>query len=337
MALYVIRRTGWALLLVWLVTVFTFVLSHVIPGNPAAFMAGFGATRQEIRALTIQMGLTKPLLVQYGDYISGLFRLQLGTAAATGDAVTIDLAHYLPATIELVVISFALYVIIAIPLGTWAAQSQGRLVDVVLRVATIIGSGVPVFWLGILLQELFFARLGWLPDGGELAIGAAPPPHYTGIYLIDSAVAGQGSVFGQTVLHLVLPVATIVIAMLAVGLRSTRASVLQELRRPYVRTARAKGVSEIKLMASHVLRNALNPVISLLSLQFGYLLGWIVLVETVFDWPGIGLYMYNSIQSLDYDPIMAITLLIATVFIVVNLLADLTYPLLDPKLRDAGF
>jgi ABC-type dipeptide/oligopeptide/nickel transport system permease component len=336
MGVYVVRRAGWAVLLVWLVTVFTFVLSHVIPGNPAAFLAGFGATRQEIRALAIQMGLTKPLIVQYGDYMGSLFHLQLGTSAATGDAVTTDLAHYLPATVELVVISFALYVAIAVPLGTWAAHSQGRLVDVLLRVATIVGSGVPVFWLGILLQELFFARLGWLPDSGELPIGSAAPPHYTGMYLVDSAVAGQWGTFGQAVLHLVLPVATIVIAMLAVGLRSTRASVLQELGRPYVRTARSKGMGEARLLTGHVMRNALNPVISLLSLQFGYLLGWVVLVETVFDWPGIGLYTYNSIQSLDYDPIMAVTLLTATVFIVVNLLADLAYPLLDPKIRDAG-
>jgi peptide/nickel transport system permease protein len=193
---------------------------------------------------------------------------------------------------------------------------------------------MPVFWVGAMLQEVFFARLGWLPQGGELAITASAPRKVTGMYLVDSVIDRDWSTFLQAADHLVLPVATIVIGMLAVGLRSTRASVLQELRRPYVRTAEAKGVKRLRLMVVHIMKNALNPVISTLSLQFGYLLGWVALVETVFNWPGIGLYLYNSLQNLDYAPILAITVLISGVFIVVNLITDLVYPLLDPRLRD---
>lgn len=331
---YAGRRLGWAIVLLLCVTVFTFVLLHMIPGNPALILAGMGAKKSQIHALYVQLGLNRPLPVQYIKYVEGLVHLNLGRSAVTGDAVTTDLAHFLPATIELVVISFTIYVLLAIPLGAWSARRQGRVAEAFVRITAIVGSGMPVFWLGALFQGLFFAKLHWLPDGGELAITASAPPDRTGIFLIDSPLAGQWGTFWQTILHLILPVATIVIAMLAVGLRSTRASVLQELRRPYVRTAESKGVAGVRLMAVHVMKNALNPVVSLLGLQFGFLLGWICLVETVFSWPGIGLYLYNSIQSFDYAPIMAITLLISATFIVVNLLTDLIYPVLDPRLRD---
>jgi peptide/nickel transport system permease protein len=331
---YAVQRIIWAIFLMWLVTLFTFILLHMIPGNPAIIMAGIGAKQAQVHALEVQLGLDKPLTVQYWKYLTGLVALHLGRSAVTRDQVSTDLGHYLPPTIELVVISFVIYVVLAVGLGAWSARREGRVTEATVRVSAIIGSGMPVFWVGAMLQLIFFARLGWLPQGGQLGITATPPPHVTGIYLIDSAIAGDWSTFGQTVAHLVLPVATIVIAMLAVGLRSTRASVFQELRRPYVRTAEAKGVRQGRLMAVHIMKNALNPVISTLSLQFGYLLGWVALVETVFSWPGIGLYLYNAIQNLDYAPILAITVLISGVFILVNLITDLVYPLLDPRLRD---
>jgi len=331
---YAAKRLGWAIVLLWFITVFTFVLLHLIPGNPALVLAGMGAKKSQVQAMYVQLGLNKPLPVQYFKYLDGLVHLNLGRSAVTNDAVTTDLARYLPATIELVVISFTIYVLLAIPLGAWTARHQGRVAEALVRVTAIIGSGMPVFWLGALFQGLFFAKLHWLPEGGELAITASAPPDRTGLFVIDSALAGQWGTFWQTILHLILPVATIVLAMLAVGLRSTRASVLQELGRPYVRTAESKGVSGARLMIVHVMKNALNPVVSLLGLQFGFMLGWIVLVETVFSWPGIGLYLYSAIQSFDYAPIMAITLLISATFIVVNLLTDFLYLVLDPRLRD---
>jgi ABC-type dipeptide/oligopeptide/nickel transport system permease component len=331
---YAVQRIIWAILLMWLVTLFTFILLHLIPGNPAIIMAGIGAKKAQVQALEVQLGLDKPLIIQYWKYLAGLVTLHLGRSAVTRDQVSTDLGHYLPATIELVVISFVIYVVLAVGLGAWSARREGRVAEAVVRVSAIVGSGMPVFWVGAMLQEVFFARLGWLPQGGQLGITASGPPRVTGIYLIDSAIAGDWSTFGQAAGHLVLPVATIVVAMLAVGLRSTRASIFQELRRPYVRTAEAKGVRQARLMVVHIMKNALNPVISTLSLQFGYLLGWVALVETVFSWPGIGLYLYNAIQNLDYAPILAITVLVSGAFILVNLITDLTYPLLDPRLRD---
>ncbi|HEX4214216.1 MAG TPA: ABC transporter permease [Candidatus Dormibacteraeota bacterium] len=335
MLAYLGRRLLWAVVLLWIVTVITFVLSHVVPGNPALFLAGLGAPKSRVEALTRQMGLNRPLPEQYWIYIRGLAHLDFGTSVRTGDPVGQDVAHFLPASLELGGISFLVYVILAIPLGTLAASRQGRLVDGILRIVSMAGSGVPVFWLAILFQEFFFAHLGWLPFGGRIDITASPPPHATGFYTIDSLLDGDFALFGSVVVHLILPVATIVLAMLAVGLRATRASVLDELRSPYVRTARAKGVSEPRLYTVHVLRNALNPVISIMGIQAGYLLGWIVLVETVFQWPGIGYYTFESIQALDYAPIMALTLIGSFTFIVVNLISDLLYPLLDPRMRTA--
>ena len=161
---------GIAVVLLWVVITFTFILSHVIPGNPALAMAGLGATKEQIHALYIQMGLNTPLPEQYVTYITGLVHLNLGRSDRTGDPVAVDLAHYLPATIELVVISFGLYVAIAVPLGAWSATHEGKATETGLRVSAIFGSAIPVFWLGALLQVLFFAHLGWLPEGGELAI-----------------------------------------------------------------------------------------------------------------------------------------------------------------------
>jgi peptide/nickel transport system permease protein len=279
------------------------------------------------------MGLDEPLTTQYVVYLQGLLELDFGTSNRTQGSVTEELKDFLPASLELAFIAFSLYVVIAIGLGSIAAARRGRASDAFIRAMSMIGSALPVFWVALLFQELFFASLGWFPYGGRLDIGEPGPEHITGWFTLDSLLTGNWSVFRSSLLHLVLPVATIILAMLAVGLRSTRASVLSEMVSPYVRTARAKGLRERRVYWVHVLRNALNPVISIMSVQAGHLLGWIVLVETIFDWPGIGLYTYLAVQSLDYAPIMALTLILSFAFIVINLLTDLTYPLLDPRIR----
>lgn len=330
---YLVQRLLWAALLLWLVTLITFTLTHVIPGDPATFMAGFGASKQTIQAMRVDMGLDRPLPEQYGLYLVGLTHLDFGTSLRTHDPVATDLRTFLPASLELAGISFLLYVVTAVALGSLAASRRGHLVDGVIRLTSMIGSGLPVFWVALLLQEVFFARLGLFPFGGRLDIGATPPRAVTGFYTVDALLSGSWGAAGSAVFHLVLPVATIVLAMLAVGLRSTRASVLAELDSPYVRTARAKGLGEWRLYLVHVLRNALNPVVSIMGIQAGHLLGWIVLVETIFDWPGLGFYAYQSIQNLDYAPIMALTLVLSCAFIVVNLITDLLYPVLDPRVR----
>src|SRR5439155_1046770 len=206
---YLGRRLGWAAILLLVLTLVTFVLSHVIPGDPATFMAGFGATKESIVAMRAEMGLDKPLPTQYLLYLQGLAHLDFGTSVRTGDAVSSDIAHFLPASLELAIISFTIYVLLAVPLGTLAASRRGRRLDGFLRTFSIAGSGVPVFWLAILLQEFFFAYLNWLPAGGRVAITAATPNTITGIYTIDSILTGNLELLGSAVVHLILPVATI--------------------------------------------------------------------------------------------------------------------------------
>jgi len=332
MVRYVLRRLAWSVLVLFLITVITFVLSRVVPANPAAMVTGLGASTEQIQEVRRIMGLDRPLPVQYEEYMRGLTKLDFGKSIRTQRPVTDDLRVFLPATFELMIISFVVYVLIAIPLGMLSAVRTGSVVDFIIRGSSIVGSGVPVFWLALLLQLVFFARLGILPSGGRIGARAAAPPHLTGFFTIDSLAAGDTEMFLTVLKHLILPVTAIVISMLAVGVRLTRSSMLQELNQQYVRTARSKGLTERRILFGHVLRNALNPVISMFGIQLGYLLAWIILVETIFQWPGIGLYAYNSFQGLDYAPIMALTLVFSAFFVLVNLVTDLIYPLLDPRI-----
>lgn len=336
MLAYVLRRLLWMVLVVWVITVITFLLSHVIPADPAAAAAGVGATPAQIHALTVKMGLQHSLLTQYADYLKGLvFHFDLGTSISTGDAVRTDIANYLPATLELVVISFAVYLILALLLGTLAARKPGGVTDGMVRVLAILSSAAPVFWIALLLQLVFFAKLNWLPSGGRLGTFDTPPPKVTGFYTIDALIHGQFSTFLAALDHMIIPVAAIVLSLLGIGVRLIRASVLEELDQAYVRTAEAKGLRARSILVRHVLRNALNPFVSMSGIQLGYLFAWIILVETIVQWPGIGLYAYQSFQSLDYNPIMGITLVVSVIFVVLNFLIDLLYPLLDPRVRTA--
>jgi ABC-type dipeptide/oligopeptide/nickel transport system permease component len=205
---------------------------------------------------------------------------------------------------------------------------------VLIRLVSIAGVAVPVFWIGLLLQLVFAARLGWLPVAGNLEYERYGVPLRTGMGTVDALTAGNLPAFGNALWHLVLPVTTLVIGQLALATRLTRASLDYQLGQPYVRTARARGVPERRVVLVDALRNALNPVVTMLGLQFGWLLGGTILVEVVFSWPGLGLYAYNAFRTFDYDPIMAITLIVTVAFVVVNELVGLVYPLLDPRLKE---
>jgi ABC-type dipeptide/oligopeptide/nickel transport system permease component len=329
---YVLRRLAWTVLILLLITVITFVLSRVVPANPVVMAAGLGASSEQVAEVRRVMGLDDPLPVQYVRYMQGLARFDFGASIRTQRSVGEDLRVFLPATFELVLISFALYMLIAIPLGVIAAVRTGGVIDLLIRVSATLTSAVPVFWLAMILQLVFFARLGWLPSGSEIDARATPPPLVTGFYVIDTLLARDFNLFGQVLKHLVLPVSAIVLSLLAVGVRLTHATMLQELQQQYVRTARGKGLHQTRIIFGHVLRNALNPVISMLGIQLGYLLAWIILVETIFQWPGIGLYAYESFQGLDYSPIMALTLVFSAFFVFVNLITDVLHPILDPRI-----
>lgn len=331
MVAYATRRVAWMLLILLIITVITFILSRVIPSNPAVFVAGYGASKAEVAQIAHQLGLDQPLWVQYERYLVALVHFDFGKSIRTGRPVGADLKNYLPATLELIVYSFVIYLLIALPLGVLAAVKKGSIVDLLVRGLSMIGSAAPIFWLAMILQLALFSYLGWLPIGGRIDIGQAPPPTVTGFYTIDSLISGDVSLFGTVVRHMVLPVATVVVSQLAVGARLMRSTMIQELRKQYVGTARSKGLTEMQVVRRHVLRNALNPVVTMAGVQLGYLFAWIILVETIFQWPGIGLYAYQSFAALDYSPIMALTLVSSLAFVIINLITDLIYPVLDPR------
>ena len=332
MAVYAARRVGWMLLIFLTITLITFVLSRVIPANPAVFVAGYGASQAEVRAIGHQLGLDQPLPVQYERYMVGLAHLDLGNSIRTGRPVGNDLKTYLPATLELITISFVVYLLIALPLGILAATRRGRAADLLARGISMVASAAPIFWIAMILQVVFFSYLGWFPLGGRIDIREVPPPTVTGFYTVDSLLAGNLPLFSSVARHLVLPVVIIVLSQLAIGARLIRSTMLQELGKPYVRTARSKGLRERQVIGRHVVRNALNPVVSMAGIQLGYLFAWIILVETIYQWPGIGLYAFESFAALDYSPIMALTLVGSFAFVVINLVTDLIYPLLDPRI-----
>jgi ABC-type dipeptide/oligopeptide/nickel transport system permease component len=331
--LYILRRLVFLVVICFGVTLFTFLLSHVIPGDPARLVAGPGADKQQILAIRARFGLDKPLLPQYFDYLRSLFHGDLGTSIVTREPVTTDIRSRLPATLELVVVSFILYLGLGLSLSAWAATTRIRAVDVIVRVLSTIAFAVPAFVLALWLQILFFFHLGWLPSSGRLNVTTTPPPNVTGFYLIDSVIAGQWGTLEDSATHLVLPVAALMLGLLAIAVRLTRATILNELDKDYVKMLRLKGLSEGVIMRRHVMRNALVPSLALYGIQFGYLIGGTVVVETIFSWPGLGSYAFDSVAALDYAPVMGVTLVLTAIFVTVNIVIDLLYPLIDPRIR----
>jgi peptide/nickel transport system permease protein len=331
-ARYVARRLLLMVLVVFGMSVITFALSRVVPGNPARLLAGPHARQEQVDALAERYRLSGPILEQYGVYISSLLRGDLGLSVTSRRPVAEDLAQYLPATIELTATAFLLTVLVGVPLGILSAAKRGGPLDHASRLVSIAGVSLPIFWLGLVLQVLFYKHLGLLPIGGRLGTLDIPPPRVTGAYLVDSLLAGDLSLFRSAFLHLILPAATLAAGSLAVVTRMMRASILETLGADYVRTARAKGLSDGGVLRRHVVRNAFIPTLTVLGLQVGYLLAGNFLVESVFNWPGIGLYAIDAISNLDYAAIMGVTLVVSVVYVVVNLVVDVLYVVLDPRI-----
>jgi ABC-type dipeptide/oligopeptide/nickel transport system permease component len=332
---FVGRRLAWSVVAVVVIATVTFALLRVVPTDPAAFIAGQNATQETVDRIRAQYGLDQPLTAQYGDYMTGLVQGDLGESLRTREPVASDVARYLPATLELLFFSFAVYLPLSVALGFLAATRRGGRLDRLIQVATTSSTAIPVFWLAILLQFVFFYKLGWLPLEGRTSITATPPPLVTGLYSVDSLLAGRFDLFVDVIQHLVLPVCAVVLSLLAVGTRLVRGIAVQELAEPYVRTARGKGLRSRSILLKHVLRNALSPILTVTGTQFGYMVSWVIIIEAVFNFPGIGLYAFKSLEVFDYAPLMALTLISTLVFITINLVTDLLYPVLDPRVKHA--
>lgn len=324
---------GWLALVVWAAVSLTFVLSRIVPADPARLAAGLQAGPEQVAEVRRVLGLDKPLFTQYVDYITGIARLDLGDSIQTREPVLADVGRYLPATLELVLAAFAIYAVLGVSLGiVWAMRPRGILARVI-GLVSIAGAAVPVFWIGLVLQLTLGYKLGWLPISGSLDYFSSGIDRHTGFTTVDALLSGDGAAFREAVSYMVLPVTALVAGQLALATRLTRSSLAAELRRPYARSARARGGSEVRVALVDALRNALNPVITMLGLQFGWLLGGTILVEVVFSWPGLGLYAFNAFRTFDYNPILAITIITTVTFVLVNEIVGMLYPVLDPRLR----
>lgn len=319
------------------VIVITFVLTRALPGDPAAYFAGAAATPEAIEQVRKSLGLDRPLPDQFLRYVSELARGDLGVSLTTGQPVLQELLTRLPASIELVLCALVLACGIALPLGVAAATRPDSWIDHLCRVITTAGVSLPTFFTGLLLAYVFYFLLGWAPSPlGRLDPVLAPPPQVTGLYLIDALIARDFAVWWSSLRQLILPTVTMAIFVLAPIARMTRASMLSALGSDFVRAARASGLSATTVLVRYALRNALLPVVTTLGMVFGFMLGSSVIIEKVFAWPGVGSYAIDSLTASDYAPIQGFVLTMGVLFVLLNLLIDVLYTLIDPRVSLEG-
>jgi peptide/nickel transport system permease protein len=316
------------------VVIVTFLLTRALPGDPAAYFAGPAATTEAIQQIRVKLGLDKPLYIQFVRYVDDLAHGDLGNSLTTGQPVGQEIKTRLPASAELTLLGLIVSVVIAVPLGILAATRPNSLIDHACRVIATAGVSLPVFFTGLILIYVFYYHLGWAPPPlGRLDIFYSPPPQVTGFYLIDSLIAGDGEVFVAALKQLILPALTLAIFSLAPIARMTRASMLAVLSSDFVRTARASGLSPHMVIVTYAFRNAMLPVITTLGMVFSFLLGANVLVEKVFAWPGIGSFAVEALIASDFAPLQGFVLTMAVMYVALNLLIDILYGVIDPRMR----
>lgn len=316
------------------VVVVSFMLTRVLPGDTAAYFAGPAATPQAIEQIRRELGLDRPLPEQFGRYVLDLARGDLGQSLTTGQPVVSDLKARLPASAELTLAALLLALAVAVPLGIIAAVKQGSPIDHACRIVATAGVSLPVFFTGLLLVYAFYFLLGWSPAPlGRLDTFSSAPPEATGFFLIDSLIAGEGETFRAALAQIVLPALTLAIFALAPIARITRASMLAVLGSDFVRTAKAAGLDGRTVTMTYAFRNAMLPVVTTLGMVFSFLLGANVLVEKVFAWPGVGSYAVEALIASDFAPVQGFVLAMAVLYVVLNLLIDVSYGFIDPRVR----
>jgi len=332
-----LRRLPGMLGVVFGVLVVTFLVSHLIPTDVARLIAGNQASEEVVSELRSRMGLDQPLPVQFGRYLTQLAGGDLGMSTRTQQPVAHELAKLFPATVELAVCALFFTVVVALPLGLLSALRRDSVLDQVVRVLSLIGISVPTFWAGLLLIQVFYGWLGWLPSGGRLDPRlAGTVPQVTGLLLVDSLLAARWDAWIDAVRHLALPAGTLALHSIGGIARLVRAATLEVLGEDHVRTARAAGLSRWRIVWSYVMPHMLLPVVTALGLSLAHLLGGAVVTELVFSWPGVGSHTIEAIAALDFPTIMGFTLLASLIYTLSNLLVDLAYLWIDPRLREAA-
>lgn len=332
MWIYLLKRLGFVVFVVWGVTLATFFVAQVVPGDPALVALGDNAKEEQILAWRELHGLNQPVIVQYGIYLKNLLSGDLGTSLRTGRSIVADLKDFFPGTLELSMVAVLFSVLFGIPAGIFAALFKNRWPDLLVRLLALIGGATPIYWLAILLLELLNNRLGWLPGPGRLDAYLINSPTVTGMVGIDALLAKDSEVFWDSLKHLILPAIVLGAFNAALLARMTRSALLEVLSQDYIRTAKAKGVRSSALILRHALRNAAIPILTILGGLLGGLLSGAVLTETIFSWPGIGRYATQAATSLDFPAIMGVTLLAGLLTSLINLGVDLLYAVADPRI-----
>ncbi|MGG5817421.1 ABC transporter permease [Falsiroseomonas sp. HW251] len=333
MLAYILRRLVSLVLTLVGLSMVVFAIARLLPGDPARLAAGPNASPAEVEAIVRQFGLDRPIWEQYLTYAGGLLRGDWGTSILNRRPVAEELAAYLPATLELVIAALLIAVLVGIPAGLISGVYANRWPDTVSRTVSLGLVSMPRFFLGLLLQLGFAMWLGVLPLGGRFPVTEPPPDHVIGFFTVDALLTGDWEGFVIALRHLILPAAALSLSPLATITRMMRAATVEALQQDWVLTERALGLSPALIVGKYVLRNAASSSLTVIGLYVGWLLGGTVLVETVFDWPGIGLYATRSITTQDFAPIVGVTLVVGAIFISVNLMVDLLYGVLNPKVR----
>jgi peptide/nickel transport system permease protein len=313
-------------------TLIVFAIIHAIPGNPALTILGTKATPEAIHSLNRSLGLDNPWYVQYFSYLKDILSGNLGTSIQTNSPISSEIWPHLAATIELSFVAMIIAVFVGINAGIISAWKQNSFLDYTAMILALIGVSMPVFWLGLLEQWGFSIKLQWLPSIGRDDIRNSVDP-ITNLYLIDTLLRGRLDQFWMVIRHLILPAIALATIPTAIIARMTRSSMLEVLKSDYIRTAKAKGQRMIWIVYKYALKNAFIPILTVIGLQTGLLLGGAILTETIFGWPGVGLYIYNAIQYRDYPVIQSGILVIAFIFVMVNFIVDLLYGLFDPRIK----
>jgi peptide/nickel transport system permease protein len=314
------------------VSVIVFLFLHLIPGDPASAILGEHATPDALVKLRAAYGLDEPWPTQYALFVSHIVQGDLGRSIRSNNPVTSELAQRFPATAELTIVAMLFAVLVGLPAGIVSAWRRGSAFDHGSVIVALAGVSMPIFWLGLMLAWLFGVQLKILPFSARLDTGARFTP-ITNFLLLDAVIRADWAILGQTVRHLLLPALALSTVPMAIVMRMTRGAMLEVMHQDYVRTARAKGLRDRVVVGSHAFRNALLPVVTIVGLQVGTLLSGAILTETIFSWPGIGRWVYESIQLRDYPVVQSMTLVIAVVFVITNLIVDLSYAWLDPRVR----
>jgi peptide/nickel transport system permease protein len=314
------------------VSIVVFFMVRAIPGDPAQILLGQQATQEQVQLLRAHMGLDKPVIVQYVVFLRDAMTGDLGNSIVTGRPVVTELLARFPATLELTASAMLLAILVGVPVGVISAVRQYSILDKIASVLALTGISMPIFWLAMVLILIFGVRLELLPFSGRLSSGASIQA-FTGLVLVDSLLTGNFEAFWDGLLHLIMPALALGTIPMAVITRMTRSSMLEVMNEDYVRTARAKGVIPWRVVFKHALRNAMLPTITVIGLQVGLLMGGAIITETIFSWPGIGQITYDSINSRDYAMIQGVVLYAALLFVLVNLVVDILYAVLDPRVR----